>query len=226
MEIPKDALSVRNNPNRSFARRYFTSAVSRTALVSFVLALASAWISVAADQWWKAYLQNLSTTFVGIAATVWIINFLLERQANRLSAELRAPSEQAALHLVRNFIKRVPLWLPKVSAPETMHRHQLEWIQNHLDRLRTLCDVIAPGPSDTELQNTVARFRLRQLAWSESLETLDNLIRMTAPDGDRASAYAVLRQRTDELIESARTLDDALSIRHPQRGAILELTDE
>jgi hypothetical protein len=226
MENAKNALSVGVNHDRSFARRYFTSAVSLTALVSFILALVAAWISTGADDWWKPYLQNLSTTFVGIAATVWIINFLLERQANRLSAQLRAPSEQAAMHLVRHFIKRVPLWLPAVSAPDSIHRHQLEWIQNHLDRLRTLCDVISPGPSDAELQDAVTGFRLRQLAWSESMETLDDLIRMTAPAGDRASAFDALKERTNHLIESARALDDTLSNRHPQAGAILGLKDE
>jgi hypothetical protein len=222
METPKDALSVDVSSNQSFAKRYFTSAVSRTALASFILALGTAWISASADDWWKSYLQDLSTTFVGIAATVLVINFLLEQQANRLGA----PKEQAAMHLARHFITRAPLWLPKVPAPDSMYWHQLEWIRDHLDRLQTLSDSITPGTGDLELLKAVSGFRSQHLKWSESFETLHTLIRMKSPDKDRELAFDSLKERTNDVIGSARALDDILSPRHKDSGVLLDLYDE
>jgi hypothetical protein len=209
-----------------FAKRYFTGPVSLSALVCLVLAFIAALLSTGKNEWWKAYLQDLSTTLVGISATVWIINFQIEHQAAKLSSQLRAPTEQEALRLVRLFIDKGLRQLPIATAPDSKNLYQLEEIQKPLDRLSALCDGIAPGASDTDLHSAVAGFRLEHMKWCESMEALESLIRMVAPTPDRASAFDALKQRTRDLIESAQALRDALSGRHPHLGVILDLNDE
>jgi hypothetical protein len=95
-----------------------------------------------------------------------------------------------------------------------------------LDRVRGQCDVIAPGVSDTELQEAMERFRLREDEWSESLRNLQNLIEMEEPSDKRASAFQVLKKRNGELIESGVALRDLLSLRHKQPNVSLGLDDE
>jgi len=215
----------------SFAKRYFTSWVSMTALGLLIVGLIIAWISAKTGdtktgEWWTAYLQSLSTGLIGIAATVWLVNFLLELQSHRLSLELRASTEIAALFSLQHFIRRLPQWLPQVEAPDGMHWPQLEWMHNQIDHIRTHCDAIIPGTNDPELQTSLTDFKLRQLEWSDALVSLAHLIHMTAPARDRAPAYALLRRHTDRLLESARSLTGALSDRHEHQKLILGIARE
>lgn len=210
----------------SFAKRYFTSWVSITALGLLIVGLIVAWIStdMRDSKSVDAYLQSLSTGLIGIALTVWLVNFLLEFQSHRLSLELRVSAEIAARSCLQRFIRRSPLWLPHVEAPDSVHWRQLERMHSQIDHICTLCDAISPGTNDPELHTILTDFKLRQLEWTDALASLAPMIDMTAPAKERADAFTLLRGRTDHLLNSARALADALSNRHEHLKPVLGLT--
>jgi hypothetical protein len=207
----------------SFTKQGFTSLVSRIAFVLLILGIVVAWLStdVHKRESLDAYLQSLSTGLIGIALTVWLVNFLIERQSHRLSSELRASTEIAALFRLQHFVHRLPQWLPKVDAPDWTHWQQLEWVHNQIDQVCALCDGIIPGPADPELQQSLTDLKLAQREWSDALGALDNLIHTKAPADDRAPAFTLLRTFTDRLLGSARVLEERLSNRHEHQKFIL-----
>lgn len=213
---------------RSFTKRYFTSWVSLTAFGVLILGLVVAWIStdMRDSKSVDAYLQSLSTSVIGIALTVWLVNFLLELQGHRLSSELRASTEISALLSLQRFVRRLPHWLPQVEAPDSMHWPQLDWMHSQIDHIRTLCDGISPGPTDPELQKSLNEFQLRQLDWSDALADLAPLIHMTAPAEDCAQAFTILQVCTNQLLDSARALEGTLLSRHEHEKLVLGIVRE
>jgi len=207
----------------SFAKQYFTSGVSRVALVLLILGIVVAWFSIDIDkrESWDAYLQSFSTGLIGIALTVWLVNFLIERHTRRISSELRTSVELAALFRLQRFVRRLPDWLPQGDAADSAHWEQLGWLQNQVDHVCALCDGINPGVTDPELQQSLTDLKLAQHGWCDASEVLDHLIRTKAPANDRGPAFALLRTRTDQLVSCARELEQRLSNRHQHQKFVL-----
>ncbi len=210
---------------RSFAKRYFTSWVSLTAIGVLAVGLAVAWISTDMhdSKSVDAYLQSLSTGLIGIALTVWLVNFLLDFQSHRLSSELRASTEIVAFSSLQHCIRRLPQLLPQVEAPDGVHLPQIERMQNEIDQVRAHCDSIIPGLTDPELQELLNDFKLRQFDWNEAMATLVPMIHTAAPAYERGPVFTLLRGRTESLLRSAGALADALSNRHGHEKTILGL---
>jgi hypothetical protein len=192
----------------SFGRQYFTSRVSGLAALLLWAGVFAAWGSSQLQNWWVGYLQSLSTTFIGIAATVWLLNFFVEIENRRIAAELLRANEQALRGSVTRLHRRLPDALPRRSAPEGSDWPQLEWLQRDIDQVCALCDRTHPGATDERLQTQLNAFRLRADDWSNSVDILGRLIRDVAPEQERAAAFNSVKTSTAQLQESAGSLVD------------------
>jgi hypothetical protein len=213
MEYEEKASPRLEDPNWVFFKRYFRSPVSHSALAFVLVAAVAAWASKTPDGWWRGYLQDLSTTCVGIASTVWAVSFWSEFKTFQLLKRINAPLERAMLRSVSRFIERAPLLLPTVQAPGDRQWYQFEWIQEMLEHVRAQCDSITLGTNDTDLEQATGTFRSEQDAWSIALQELQQLIDTKASSELRASAFSSLKDRTDKLLDSAKTLRYLLTIR-------------
>jgi hypothetical protein len=214
----------------SFVRRYLTSWVSVAAVCTLAAGLIVAYLSARINEltgktavWWTAYLQSFSTGLIGIAATVWLVNFLSELQNHRQAEDLRAPNEIAAFSALQQFIKRLPHWLPDVDTPGNMHLFPLQWMQSQIEQIRLRCDAIAPGANDPDLQGALDEFGLRRDQWSDALMDLVQLVQTQANPQDRLEAFGRLRSLTDPTLASAQTVKDLLGNRHDFRKMKLGL---
>lgn len=167
--------------------------------------------------WWTTYLQNLSTGLIGIAATVWLVNFLSEFQRQRSSSELRASNEIAAFLALQRFIERLPHWLPPVKVPDNVHLFPLQWLQNQIENIGNRCDAVTPGTDDPDLQTSLDDFRLRRYECTDALTYLLQLIQMPAPAEDRALACEKLQGSMKAILLSAETLKALLGNYHDFR---------
>lgn len=214
----------------SFVRRYLTSGVSVAAVFTLAAGLAVAYLSAWLDKftsktavWWTTYLQSFSTGLIGIAATVWLVNFLSELQNHRQAAELRAPKEIAAFSALQHFIKRLPHWLPSVDTPSNMHLFLLQWMQTQIEQIRLRCDAIVPGANDPDLQSALDDFTLRRDEWSDALMDIVQLVQAQANSQDRFEAFGRLRNLTDPILASAEALKNLLGRSHDFRKLQLGL---
>lgn len=215
MDDERASRSHSANSTWAFVQRYFSSPVSLSALVFALLAFASVWASATENQWWRSYLQNLSTTFLGIAATVWLVNFWGERQNDRLLARISKPAEEATLLFLCSFVRRAQRLFGADTASNPVDPYELERMSGQLDILRRLCDPITPATSAEDLRVAVADFKSQNAQWSMSFSTLGYLIDISAPQREIDSARATLGRHNADILRSAVTLYKELDRLHP-----------
>jgi hypothetical protein len=195
---------------RSFAKDFFRSRVSDYALLSLFSGMFTAWLSSRLiSAWWESYLQSVSATLIGVAATVWLINFSLELQTNELSRKLSRATAEVALKSLHELVDHLLLWLP--PAPDENHSDQLRWINDRIEQVHSLSTALTPLGTDPIIKTLLADFALKVSAWSQAFADLNQLIRLTAPHADRAASFSTLQSSAVSLIESARSLATGLS---------------
>lgn len=199
-------------------RRPFKNLAGVAAIAALAAALTTAAVSVNAAPWWDTYLQALSATFVDICATLFIVDILLDRQTSRLSATLRQNNEIAALDALTRLGGLLRTGIPR--GFETIDLHQLQWLERHLARVRTLCDGIAPGSDDPGLQDSLNNFRIAEFAWTQAFAALEYRVLRLAKADDQSRALADLTTQSESLRKRSVDLVCALSERLPHDAIV------
>jgi hypothetical protein len=194
-------------------RRPFKNLPGVVAIAALAAALTAAAVSANAGSWWDTYLQGLSVTFVDVCATVFIVDVLLNRQTARLSARLRQNNEIVVLDALKGVSALLQNGTPQ--GFETIDLHQLQWLEKHLTRVRSLCDGIAPGSDDPELQLSVNEFRIAEFAWTQAFAALEHGVLRAAKADDQTRALADLAAESGRLRKRSTDLICALSERLP-----------
>src|SRR5260370_42295838 len=99
---------------KSFANEFFFGKVSGVAALFLWAGLVVGWVALdlPVTKWWEAYLQSLSTAFVGVAATVWLVNYFIEAELRKAAREMRESMRDGAATSLRRLVPRLMSSLP------------------------------------------------------------------------------------------------------------------
>src|SRR5438270_1380865 len=157
---------------RRFTEQYFSSPACGAALALLLLGVVIARISMALSDWWRAYWQTLSASFVGMSIGILLLQFLLDLQHERLHGQLRKTREVSISHALQKCLSHLDGWIPRTIKPQLLHVPPLEVARARVDKLRELSLLLALEVHDLSYREQLEKFTSRAEDLCENIDLL------------------------------------------------------